>query len=77
MGWVIYETKYGTFQRYTANETAAKRMVTRQNRAAIVAALMSKDTDSPASREWAYCSWADFESKFAEVYAKNTWRYRL
>ncbi len=74
MGWVVYSRSNGRLRRYTAHESAAKGMVTRNNRAAIVTVLSGK-LGWGTTAEWAYCSWADFESVLQEHYRRDSWQY--
>ena len=60
MSFVVYSTRRQRAVALYDSERAAKARVTRNNKQQFWLVLHQLDTES--AEEWAYCSWADFET---------------
>ena len=80
MGFVVYEKENGSAVRYYEQESVAKTQVTKNNRQFTMAILKGEVSDWNRYRynEYAYCSWANFETVVKENYSKQMARsYRF
>lgn len=73
MGFVVYEKEDGRAVRYYEREATAKTQVTKNNRQYTMAILKGEVShwNSYRYNEYAYCSWAEFETVVKENYSKQ------
>jgi hypothetical protein len=69
MGFVVYEKDGGHAVRYYERESVAKAQVTKNNKHYVMEVLKSLTYRHYC--EYAYCSWADFETVVKESYSKQ------
>jgi hypothetical protein len=76
MGFVVYEKEDGRAVRYYKKESTAKAQVTKQNRRVTLALLKGEvidDWNFIYLKEYAHCSWADFEAVLEESNFAKPW----
>ena len=73
MGFVVYEKEDGRAVRYYEREATAKTQVTKNNRQFTMAVLKGEIDywNRYRYKEYAYCSWAEFETVVKENYSKQ------